>query len=199
MAKASWCTTNPSSGSGNGTVGVSGFEHTGRSSRSTTVTFSAAGVSDKPVSVVQGGLDEFVQIQATAAVGKDGGTVTLSGTSNSQKLTFSLGAGSLDLSLPENYTANSASTANNAAIVGDPGATAQYSFSIMFDVQANEGITEISKQIIVTANGGQTATSTLTQAEGEATLSVAPTTIELTAAGTAVNVIVTSNTNWTVS
>jgi hypothetical protein len=151
------------------------------------------------VNVSQAGKAEFVQIAATASAAKGGGTVTISGTSNSTKLNFTLGTGALVITLPTNYTANSVSTANNATITGDPGASAQFAFSVAITVPNNTGITELTKQIIVTDAGGHTGTCTLTQAAGDPTLSVSPATIELTAAGTAVSATVTSNTNWTVS
>ena len=58
-----------------------------------------------------------------------GGNLTITGTTNAYKLTYSLSStsgvdGSLAIVLPANYTANSNSTANGAAVSGDPGATA---------------------------------------------------------------------------
>ena len=56
--------------------------------------------------------------------------MTISGKTNSSK-TFSLGTGTfLDISLPSNYTAHSASTANGANISGDPGAAQEVDYSI---------------------------------------------------------------------
>lgn len=199
MAKASWLSASPLSGNGNGSVSVStASPHTGRTARTTNLTFKAAGVTDKVVNVNQAGKPEFVTIQSSASALKAGGLVTITGVTNSSKLTFSLGAGSLGISLPASYLANSVSTNNNVAIVGDPGAGAELNFSIEITVPENVGVTELSKQITVTANGGQSANCTLTQAAGDATLSVDPLTVELTWEGTSTNVTVTSNTSWTV-
>lgn len=199
MAAASWLTINPKSGSGNGTVAFStATAYTGRTARTTTATFKAAGVSDIQKTVNQAGKPEFVQIQSSATATKTGGNVTITGTSNSSTLTFSLGAGELVITLPETYTANSAQANNGEAITGDPGASAQYAFSIQITVPANEGVEEVTRQIVVEAAGGQTSTCTLTQAAGDPTLSVTPETIELDWEGTAVNATVTSNTDWTV-
>lgn len=201
MAYASWVTPNKTTGSGNDTVSWTGTSHTGRTARSTTATFSASGVESKTLTINQAGKTEFVSIDATASVSKSGGTVTISGTSNSSKLTFSLtGTNGIGLTLPSTYTANSASTSNGAAITGDPGAAQQYAFSITFsNIAENTSISSLTSQVTVTANGAQTATCDVTQAAGDAYLTISPTTINLTAVGTAVSVTVTSNTSWTVS
>lgn len=199
MAKASWLNVMPASGSGNGNVSVStAAAHTGRTARVTDLTFKATGVADQMVTVNQAGKPEFVQMQSTATATKAGGTVTITGTTNSMKLSFVLGTGALIITLPEKYTANSVQTNNNAIITGDPGANAEFSFSIQITVSANTGITSLSKQITATADGGMTANCTLTQAAGDATLSVSPATISLDWEGTAKSITVTSNTSWTV-
>ena len=197
MAKPSWCSTAPSSGSGNGTVNVSGSKHSGRTQRSGTLTYKASGVSDVTQSVIQSAKPEFVTVNSVSAP-KGGGNVTITGKSNSSKLSFALGTGGLVISLPTTYSAGGATTANNAAITGDPGANAEYDFSITIAVPANTTTASKTKAVNVTAAGGQSASSTITQAAGDPTLSVSPTAITLDADGTAVAVTVTSNTNWTV-
>lgn len=202
MAYASWVTPNKTSGSGNDTVSWTGSAHTGRSSRTTTATFSASGVESKTLTIIQAGKTEFVSMDDTATVQKTGGTVTISGTSNSSKLTFSLtGTDNIGLTLPSTYTANSVSTNNGSAITGDPGATQEYSFSITFtNIGSNTGTSALTAQLSVTDNAGHTDTCTITQAAGDASLSISPATINLTAAGVADNsVTVTSNTSWTIS
>lgn len=202
MAYASWANPNKTSGNGNDTVSWTGSAHTGRSSRTTTATFSASGVESKTLTIIQAGKTEFVDMDDTATVAKTGGTVTISGTSNSSKLTFSLtGTDNIGLTLPSSYTANSVSTTNGASITGDPGATQQYNFSITFSsIAANAGVTALTAQLTVTDNAGHTDTCTITQAAGDATLSISPTTINLTAAGVADNAVtVTSNTSWSIS
>ena len=199
MAKASWVNVSPSSGSGNGTVAVSSVsEYTGRVARSSVLTFKAANVADVVRTVNQAGKPEYVDIADSASSEKTGKVVTISGVSNSSLLTFSLGIGNLDISLPTSYIANSVSTANGAAISGDPGASAAFNFSISITVPANETIEAQTRQIIVTDNAGNTDVCLLTLAAGEAYLTVAEGTIDLTYQGTAVNVAVESNTNWTV-
>ena len=123
MAYASWLTPSKLSGSGDDTVSVSAnANNTGRNLRSTNVTFKAVGLSDVVRTVNQAGKPEFGSFDnSTAAVVKTGGTLTLSGTSNSSELTFSLGTDNIGLTLPASYTAAGMTITNGAAITGDPG------------------------------------------------------------------------------
>lgn len=199
MAKASWVLVNPSNGSGNATVNVSSStQHTGRSVRTTILTITAANVEAKTVNVTQQGKPAYVDAQASATAAKDGQNVTISGKANSAKLTFSLGTGNLNVSIPSTYTAGGISTQNGSAISGDPGAAAEYDFSIVINVPSNDGVEELTRQIIVTDEGGNTDTCLLTQTAGNATLSVSKTSIELSYTGEAVSFDITSNTSWTI-
>ena len=205
MAYSAWLNPSKTSGSGNDTVNVTaGADNTGRNARSTNMTFKAANCEDVVRQVTQAGKPEFVSIASAASIEKTGGTITISGTTNSSKLTFSLASGgSLVLTLPENYTANSVSTANGAAISGDPGATQEFPFSIQFaNVGANPDVTAKSCQLIVTDDAGNTATCTITQAAGDPVLSVSPASVQLdwnaATAETSASFSVTSNTNWTI-
>jgi hypothetical protein len=206
MAYAQWLVPSKTSGSGNDTVNVTaGADNTGRNSRQTTMTFKAANCPDVERTVIQAGKPEFVTIESAKSVDKAGvATLTITGTSNSSKLTFSLASGgSLPLTLPSTYIANSVSTNNGAAISGDPGATQEFAFSIAFtDIAANPTISARSVQLIVTDNAGNTATCTITQAAGDPTLSVSPASVQLdwnaASAETSASFSVTSNTNWTI-
>jgi hypothetical protein len=201
MAHASWVTPNKQGGSGNDTVSWSASAHTGRSPRTTTAVFAASGVESKILNITQSGKAEFVELADTATVSKDGGTVTITGKSNSSKLTFSLtGANGIGLVLPSVYIANSVDTNNGAAIAGDPGASQEYTFSITFTgIGANASVSELVSQLTVTTNNGETDTCTITQAAGDAFLTISPTSITIPAAGTAQSVTVSSNTSWTIS
>lgn len=202
MAYASWTTPNKVSGNGNDTVSWTASAHTGRNSRTTTATFAASGVENKTLTIVQSGKTEYVDIDDTAAVNKTGGTLTVTGTSNSSKLTFTLtGANNIGLVLPSSYLANSVTTNNGAAIAGDPGATQEYTFSITFTgIGENTSVDALVSQLTVTDNAGNTDTCTITQAAGDAYLTISPTTITIPAAGTpAQSVTVSSNTSWTIS
>lgn len=199
MAKASWVLVDPSNGSGNATVNVSSnAPHTGRNVRTTILTITAANVEAKTVNVTQQGKPAYVDAQASAAAAKDGQNVTISGKANSAKLTFSLGTGNLNVSIPSTYTAGGTSTQNGSAISGDPGAAAEYDFSIVINVPSNDGVEELTRQIIVTDERGNTDTCLLTQTAGNATLSVSKTSIELSYTGEPVSFDITSNTSWTI-
>lgn len=200
MAKASWVKISPSQGSGNATVNVSSTaEHTGRKPRTTTLTWKAANVEDVVRNVSQAGKPEYVDIADAASADKAGKVVTISGVSNSAKLTFSFGTGDLtDITLPSTYIANSVSTSNGAAISGDPGAMAEYVFSIAITVPSNDDINAKTRQIIVTDEAGNRDVCTLTSAARDAYVTVQEGTIELDYLGTPVPWSVESNTTWTI-
>lgn len=202
MAKANWANVSPSSGSGNATVNVSSTApNTGRNKRSTTLTITAANVTPVTVAVNQAGKPQYAEMQDTATAPKAAANVTISGKSNAKKLTFSIGTqgNTLKPTLPAKYTAAGVETTNGESISGDPGANAEYDFSIVIPVLLNETIEEKTAQIIVTDDAGNTDTCVLTQAAGDATLSVSKTSIDLTYQGTAVSFDVKSNTTWSIA
>lgn len=206
MAKAAWLTVNPMSGSGNQTLQNTGTEHTGREQRTTTVTGIASGVTpNRTYTVIQQPKAEFVSFdQSEVSVAKEGGTLTITGKSNSASLTFTIvdpneDDNDLSLTLPENYTAGGSSTANGDAITGDPGATAEYEFSIQFTgIAANTTINELTAAVKVEAAGGQNAQVLVKQTAGDPTFEFGQNSITLTSAGTAVTNTVVSNTSWTI-
>lgn len=200
MAKASWVKVSPSQGSGNATVNVSSTAvHTGRVARTSILTWKAANVDDVQRTVNQAGKPEYVDIADAASADQAGKVVTISGVSNSKKLTFSLGTGDLtNITLPGTYIANSLTTSNGAAISGDPGAAAEYNFSISITVPANNDIAAKTRQIIVEDEGGHRDVCLLTSAAGDAYITIAEGEIKLDWQGTPVTVAVESNTTWTI-
>lgn len=203
MAFGNWITPSKVSGSGNDTVNISAnSSNTGRNVRSTVVTFKAANCPDVERTVNQAGKPEFVAFDNnTASVAKTGGTVTITGRSNSSKLTFSFGTGgTLVITSPQMYKANGLDTNNGTAIKGDPGANAEYVFAITFsNISANGTIDPLTKQLIATDNAGNKATCTISQAAGDPTLSVSPEAVTIPwDASESKSFTVTSNTSWTV-
>mgnify|MGYP000820171668 FL=1 len=208
MAKAAWLTVNPASGNGNATVQNTGTVHTGREQRETTVTGVAVGVSpNKTYKVIQKGKPEFVSFTngAETTVGKAGGTLTITGKTNSSKLNFELVnletravvAGGLKLTLPSKYTAGGVETTNNVAITGDPGAQQEFEFSITFTgIAANTTIDELTAAMKVTTAGGQSAQIQIKQSAGDPVFSFGQETITLEASGAAVSQTIVSNTSW---
>lgn len=211
MAKAAWLTVNPASGNGNATVQNMGTVHTGREQRETTVTGVAVGVSpNKTYKVIQKGKPEFVSFTngAETTVGKAGGTLTITGKTNSSKLNFELVdlktravvAGGLKLTLPSKYTAGGVETTNNVAITGDPGAQQEFEFSITFTgIAANTTIDELTAAMKVTTAGGQSAQIQIKQSAGDPVFSFGQETITLEASGAAVSQTIVSNTSWELS
>ena len=200
MSIANWLNVNPTSGSGDGVVSISSkAEYTGREARSTILTWTAANVSDVKRTVNQAGKPEHVTMPAAVAVEKTGKMVTISGVSNSKKLTFSLGKNDIGIELLNNYIVNGAVAESGVAISGDPGATAAYDFSIEVSVPFNSSTTEKVTQLIVTDNGGNRATCTITSAAGDAFVTIAEGDINLDYLGTPVTVQVKSNTSWAIS
>lgn len=211
MAKAAWLTVNPASGNGNETVQNTGTVHTGREQRETTVTGVAVGVSpNKTYKVIQKGKPEFVSFTngAETTVGKAGGTLTITGKTNSSKLNFELVnletravvAGGLKLTLPSKYTAGGVETTNNVAITGDPGTQQEFEFSITFTgIAANTTIDELTAAMKVTTAGGQSAQIQIKQSAGDPVFSFGQETITLEASGAAVSQTIVSNTSWELS
>jgi hypothetical protein len=211
MAKAAWLTVNPASGNGNATVQNMGTVHTGREQRETTVTGVAVGVStNKTYKVIQKGKPEFVSFTngAETTVGKAGGTLTITGKTNSSKLNFELVdletravvEGGLKLTLPSKYTAGGVETTNNVAITGDPGAQQEFEFSITFTgIAANTTIDELTAAMKVTTAGGQSAQIQIKQSAGNPVFSFGQETITLEASGAAVSQTIVSNTSWELS
>lgn len=199
MAKADWVKVTPASGSGDANVNVSSTtEHTGRNVRTTTLTWKAANVEDVVRTVNQAGKPQYVDIADAASSDKEGKVVTITGVTNSARLTFSLGTGNLDISLPATYKANSLDTQNGVAVAGDPGALAEFPFSISITVPANESTDAQTRQIVVEDEGGNRDVCLLTLAAGDAYITIAEGIIELDYLGTPVTVAVSSNTTWTV-
>lgn len=193
-------TFNPGSGDGNQAVQVTATAHTGRNQRTMSAKVATSDSSiEKTVTVNQKAKPEFVEIQETFSLSKEGGAITITGKSNSTKLAFSLVPGEqpLTLAFPETYQAAGKATANDAEIEGDPGATAEYDFSVtILDVPANAEDNDITNTMSVQAAGGQQASCVITQAAGDKTLSIDPETITLEADGSAQTLNVTSNTQW---
>ena len=186
MAKSSWLTVSPMSGSGNATLTNTGANHTGRNSRSTSVTATVKGLSvSRSYTVVQKALAEFVSITGSASitVDKEGQTLTLSGISNSSKLTFA--SGSTSVAVPTSYTVNEEAVTNGMAISGDPGASAQYAFSISVTIPVNTTASTRSFTITVTTASGAKATWTLNQAASSITytLTLSPSVSTIAAKG----------------
>lgn len=200
--KFGFVTVDPVSGSGDQAVNFSGEKHTGRIQRTINLTVTTNGGAKKALVVNQAAAAEVVRSDSpNASVQKTGGNVTITGKSNSTKLTFAVTPAEengLTLQLPANYTAAGKATANGAVIADDPGAAGEFVWSITIsDVPANVTIEELTATLKVTAAGGQTANVTVTQAAGDSTIELDKEIINLDVNGTQQTVNVTSNDSWT--
>ena len=195
----------PSSGSGDTTLQVKAeVANRGNRVKQTAIfEVEGTGVAEKKSFIANHiPADEFVSFDNTSpAVEKDGGTITLTGKSNSQKITFSKGSGdiiSADISAIS-FTANGSPATSGTNITGDPGAKAKFTFSIELTANANDTIEARTQQLIATASGGQKATATLNQTAGDPFIEVTPTTVDVPQDGSAVQVTVETNTTFTVT
>ena len=177
MAKPSWITVvSGSTGSGSGTRLLKASPHTGRISRVDSIEGVTSGGASDHVVLSQNGASEFITVDKTSySVTALGGTVKITGTSNSPSLKLT---NLTDSSLLSNFALKVNGTAyswdGNAShqISGDPGALDSYTFEISFDVAENQ--TESSKDITFRLTdsgdpGASSETITITQAAGEKT------------------------------
>lgn len=201
--KIGFVTFNPGSGDGDQAVTVSSEKYEGRVQRTQQVEFDAeSGDIKKAATINQAAADEFVKINPTASVKKEGGIVTIKGTSNSTKLTFSSTPDKshpLTLQVPTSYQAAGKSTRNGADIANDPGATGSFAFSIVFsNIAANTNINDLVNTLKVTTAGGQTANTVITQTAGDPFLEIDKEVINLDANGTPMTINVNANIKWTI-
>ena len=202
--KIGFVTFNPGSGDGDQAVTVSGEKYKGRVQRTLKVNFGAeSGGVNKVATINQAAVAEFVKIDPTASVGKEGGTVTINGTSNSTKLTFSLTPDKthpLTLDLPASYQAAGKVTNNGAVIADDPGATGDFAFSIVFsNIAANTNVNDLVNTLKVTTAGGKTANTVITQTAGDPFLEIDKNVINLDANGTPQTINVNANIKWIIT
>lgn len=236
MAKASWCTVAPMSGSKNGSIAISASAHTGRAARTTNVIVTNANGTRPTASIAvnQAAAPVSTTIDATKPdIPKTGGTVVVNGTSNSQKLRAALKLKG-ETSLKAFYESEATISINggpDTALVrggngdydiyapnGDPGATAKYNYRITITFHASIFPIDIpfvlrvfdsrhpsyeaaaipdTALVLPTPVGAVDCTFKLLA--GASTVSASPATVNLAAAGTAQNVAITSNDDWTVS
>ena len=196
---------NPSTGSGDTILQVKAetANRGNRVAQIATFEVEGAGVAEKKQFVARHlPAAEFIQFDNNSpAVDKAGGIVTLTGKSNSTKITFSKGTGSIISAniTAIKFTANGAEATSGIAISGDPGAKTKYSFSLTLTAAANETIKARTQQIIALATGGQKATATLNQTAGDPFIEVMPTSIDVPQDGSVVQVTVDTNTTFTVT
>lgn len=206
MAIPSNLTVTPSFGSNNGAIKISSkTPYNGRNDRSSTITGKIVGESNSvTINVTEEGFDEFVDIALTTVnVDKDGQTLTINGTSNSSKLTFSWDSNGIGIASVTTYKVNGSITASSGtAITGDPGANEGFEFEVTLTIPKNTTTSSRTSNLKVTANNSTSDSVSIVQAAGDKYLwlviennTVAK--VKIPQSGEIKTVEILSNTDWT--
>lgn len=172
--EAGWVTVSDDSGSGSTSITATINEiNTSRNSRTAVLVGTTEHGAEAVGNIVQGSKGEYVQFNpATYSMANNATSVTLTGMSNSKRLTFSLpnlSANTQDfLTIPLTFTATkgvqSQTVSNGQDLVVDYGATAEYSFSITLTVNDSGTSVERTQMVYVDSYGGARSTAVVTQA-----------------------------------
>lgn len=164
----------PKTGTGNAQIKInSANPYTGRTDRSTAISGKIVGKTNTvKVIVTEKAADEFITSNSlTINVAKDGETIHVTGKSNSKLLTFTWQT-NFGIANVTSFKVNSSTTATSGtAIVGDPGATGEYTYDVTVVVPKNETITVRSATLEIKGEGSTVVkTITITQALGDSYL-----------------------------
>lgn len=164
----------PKTGTGNAQIKInSANPYTGRTDRHTTISGKIVGKTNTvKVTVTEKAADEFITPDgSTIRVVKDGGTIHVTGKSNSKLLTFTWKS-NFGIANVTSFKVNSSTTATSGtAITGDPGATGEYTYDVTVVVPKNETITARSATLEIKGEGSTVVkTITITQALGDSYL-----------------------------
>lgn len=206
MAIPSWLTVSPVNGSRNAQVTITASAHTGRSARSCTLSVkSSAGSPQKTanVNVNQAPKAEFLTVDAIPKQAASGNvSITISGKSNAEKIQFiaASNASAVESGMtPTRFIVNSATYTSNAAITGDPGVTAEYTWSVTVNIPVNQSVNDQSYRFLVKTPNTEAQTVTITQSGATPTLTLDKAIASIPQGGGSQTIAVTSNTSWTVS
>ena len=191
-AKPSWITLSAVEGTGNSQVNVTAPVYKGRNGRSGLITVTVGDLTEDVTLQQKGSTIWDVTTQSLAFV-KTGEAKKFTGNSNLASITFAVDSNASWLTAGKLVVATKQYN-SGASIEGDPGADNVYAFEITFTAAANPTVKTRSGNI--TVNGQK---YTVTQAAGDATLSVSPTSLTFTAAGETKQITITTNTAWTIS
>lgn len=163
--KPDWLTVLPAEGTKDATVNLSAVAYTGRIDRtaSSAVFITTAGTPavQSTISVAQSGSHILSFTSATSgSVSYAGGSITVTGIANTDVFTQT----ALSAGLSAALTANGQATAFGAGVAGDPGATAQYEFSIVLTAARNEDTA--ARALTLTFNTALNSPQTLTVNQG---------------------------------
>lgn len=164
----------PKTGTGNAQITINSVNpYTGRTDRNTLVPGKIVGKTNKvTVTVLEKAADEFITPDgSTINVAKDGGTIHVTGKSNSKLLTFTWKT-NFGITNVTSFKVNGSTIATSGtAIVGDPGATGEYTYDVTVVVPKNETIKARSATLEIKGEGASVVkTITITQALGDSYL-----------------------------
>ena len=191
-AKPSWITLSAVEGTGNSQVDVTAPVYKGRNGRSGLITVAVEDLTEDVTLQQEGSTIWDVTTQSLAFV-KTGEAKKFIGNSNLAAITFAVNSDASWLTAGKLVVAGKQYN-SGAEIEGDPGADNVYAFEITFTAAANPTVNTRTGNI--TVNGQK---YTVTQAAGDATLTVSPTALTFAAAGETKQITITTNTAWTIS
>lgn len=215
-----FATITPDSGSGNATLNISATKNTGRNSRTVTISAREASgtlTSSNNLSISQDGAEEFITISSVGTAVRDGGNVNVIFTSNSRsfiaRVDAPVGYSSqtpVIKSIDVNGSAVSISGTNNITVTptGDPGATAQYTVTMVVTIPANTATSVVKYPVTITSTttASINGTGNINQAGADKYLKFVNSngeeisSISVDADGTAVNSArISSNIAWTLT
>lgn len=192
-AKPSWITLSSVEGTGNSQVDVTAPVYKGRNGRSGSITVTVEELSEEVAIQQEGSTIWDVTTQSLAFV-KTGEAKKFTGNANLAAITFAVDSDASAWLTAGKLVVNDTQYNSGASIKGDPGADNIYAFEITFTAAANGTVSARTGHI--TVNGQK---YTVTQAAGDATLSVSPTSLTFAAVGETKQITITTNTAWTIS
>ncbi|WP_169315723.1 BACON domain-containing protein [Haliscomenobacter hydrossis] len=179
-SNSSWLSFNKTTGTGNGTVGVTCASNTSTQSRSAAITVNVSGQSPVTIAVTQ---------EATVVIPK---TLTLS----SSSFSFESNSSTQSLTISSNTTWSVAESLSWLSVSPTSGSN---NGTVSIACVANTSSSVRTGTITVSGSGVTSQTITITQAAGIPAFSVSPTTLTFSASGGIQTFSIRSNLNWTVS
>lgn len=192
-AKPSWITLSAVEGTGNSKVEVTAPVYKGRNGRSGLITVAVNDLTEDVTLQQEGSMIWDVTTKSLAFV-KAGEAKKFTGNSNLASITFAIDSKISSWLSVDKLIVNGKKYNSGVEIEGDPGANNIYAFEITFTAAANPTVSTRTGSIIVNSQK-----YTVTQAAGDATLSVSPTALTFAAAGGTKQITITTNTAWTIS
>lgn len=164
----------PKTGTGNAQIKINSVNpYTGRADRSTAISGKIVGNTNAvTVTVLEKAADEFITPSGLILnADKSGGTIHVTGKSNSKLLTFTWKI-NFGIANVTSFKVNGSTTAKSGtAITGDPGATGTYTYDVAVSIPKNETIKVRSATLEIKGEGSTVVkTISIVQALGDSYL-----------------------------